>query len=101
MVGQKDTERQLPNSHCMIHLILGITMTLCNIKYYVTTPLHYRDMGGTLTPALGSTLTEQPDFPVDPPGNIHSDDQELDLMYDPQLNCFYDPVTNKYYELVQ
>ena len=58
-------------------------------------------MGGTLTPALGNTLTEQPDFPVDPPGNIHSDDQELDLMYDPQLNCFYDPLTNKYYELVQ
>ena len=55
-------------------------------------------MGGTLTPALGNTLT---DFPVDPPGNIHSDDQELDLMYDPQLNCFYDPLTNKYYELVQ
>ena len=61
----------------------------------------YRDMGGTLTPALGNTLTEQPDFPVDPPGDIHSDNQELDLMYDPQLNCFYDPVTNKYYELVQ
>ena len=58
-------------------------------------------MGGTLTPALGNTLTEQPDFPVDSPGDIHSDDQELDLMYDPQLNCFYDPVTNKYYELVQ
>ena len=54
-------------------------------------------MGGTLTPALGNTLTEQPDFP----GDIHGDDQELDLMYDPQLNCFYDPLTNKYYELVQ
>ena len=54
-------------------------------------------MGGTLTPALGNTLTEQPEFPVD----IHTDDQELDLMYDPQLNCFYDPMTNKYYELVQ
>ena len=35
----------------------------------------YRDMGGTLTPALGNTLTEQSDLPVDPPGDIHSDDQ--------------------------
>lgn len=61
----------------------------------------YRDMGGTLTPALGNTLTEQPDFPVDLPGDVQANDQELDLMYDPQLNCFYDPVTNKYYELVQ
>ena len=59
-------------------------------------------MGGTLTPALGNTLTEQPDFPVDLPGDVQAtNDQELDLMYDPQLNCFYDPVTNKYYELVQ
>ena len=62
----------------------------------------YSDMGGTLTPALGNTLTEQPDFPADLPGNhVQSNDQELDLMYDPQLNCFYDPVTNKYYELLQ
>lgn len=60
----------------------------------------YRDMGGMLTPAMGNTL-EQPDFPVDPPGNIQGNDQELELMYDPQLNCFYDPATNKYYELVQ
>lgn len=61
-----------------------------------------RDMGGTITPALGNTLTEERDFPVDPPGDIHgSEDQELDLMYDPQLNCFYDPQTSKYYELVQ
>ena len=59
------------------------------------------DMGGTLTPALANTLTEQPDFLSDVPGDVKSNDQELDLMYDSQLNCFYDPATNKYYELVQ
>lgn len=58
-------------------------------------------MGGTLTPALANTLTEQPDFPSDVAGDVKDNDQELDLMYDSQLNCFYDPVTNKYYELVQ
>ena len=71
---------------------------LCNIHSIL---LQGHIMGGTLTPALESTLTEQPDFPIDPPRNIHSDDQEFDLMYDPQLNYFYDPITNKYYELVQ
>ncbi|KAK7494008.1 hypothetical protein BaRGS_00014890 [Batillaria attramentaria] len=29
-----------------------------------------------------------------------AEDEELDLMFDPNLNCYYDPRTLKYYELV-
>ncbi|XP_076448494.1 protein CFAP20DC-like [Babylonia areolata] len=32
-------------------------------------------------------------------GPSASEDEELDLMFDPNLNCYYDPKTLKYYEL--
>lgn len=56
-------------------------------------------MGGMLSPLMG-TLTDEPDFAVDP-AKSRAEGEELELMYDPQLNCFYDPNTGKYYELAQ
>lgn len=56
-----------------------------------------REMGGALSP-------------LDPAENhlVQSDvakekeeEEELELMYDPQLHCFYDPNTHKYYKLIQ
>ena len=66
------------------------------ISYSCYAVKYHRDMGGMLSPLMG-TLTEEPDFAVDPAKR--TGEEELELMYDPQLNCFYDPNTGKYYEL--
>lgn len=55
-------------------------------------------MGGALSPTIG-TLTDQSDLGVEE--GWRGNEDELELMYDPQLNCFYDPHTCKYYELIQ
>jgi len=38
--------------------------------------------------------------PTDSKSVFESQEEELDLMYDPILNFYYDPKTNKYYELL-
>lgn len=58
-------------------------------------------MGGTLSPVVG-TLTDQSDLDMEGVWQEGGEEEEeVELMYDPQLNCFYDPHTSKYYELVQ
>ena len=70
-------------------------------------------MGGMLSPALvgcvaalgdpGTTLRQKDGRGSDGGGGgeVGGQNDDLELMYDPQLNCFYDPTTYKYYELIQ
>ena len=68
-------------------------------------PLHASiddsEMGGPSTPTIRQSLSDNnPLLPQsDATDSSSNQDENLELLYDPDLNYFYDPKTGKCYEL--